>query len=67
MQKGVVKMVDFFKGFGFIITADDDEIYFNFKDMHPKYRNQQVKEGDTVGFDLKREMQGDRAVNVRPL
>ena len=65
MEKGIVKMFDPFKGFGFIVTEEDDEIYFNLNDMHPKYRNKQVREGDMVGFDLKREMRGDRAINIR--
>jgi len=67
MIKGVVKTVDYLKGFGFIVTEDDEDVYFSLKDMHPKFRSYRVKEGDRVGFDLKREMRGDRAVNVRPL
>ncbi len=67
MVKGVVKMVDYLKGYGFIVTEDDDEVYFNFSDLHPKFRKARLKEGDLVGFDLKRELKGDRAVNVRPL
>ncbi len=67
MEKGVVKTVDYLKGFGFIVTEEDEDVYFNLKDMHPRFRNYRPKEGDRVGFDLKREMRGDRAVNVRPL
>ncbi len=67
MEKGMIKMIDYLKGFGFITTAEEDEVYFNMKDVHPKFRGQQLREGDTVGFDLKREMKGDRAVNVRPV
>jgi cold shock CspA family protein len=67
MQKGIVKMIDHFKGFGFIISEDEDEVYFNLKDLHPKYKGKILKEGDIVGFDLKREMKGDRGVNVRPI
>jgi cold shock CspA family protein len=67
MQKGTIKMIDHFKGFGFIVTDDEDELYFSLTDVHPKFRNQQFREGDPVGFDLKREMRGDRAVNLRRL
>ncbi|GAB4342682.1 MAG: hypothetical protein Kow0037_30230 [Calditrichia bacterium] len=67
MEKGVIKMIDHFQGYGFIVTEDDDEVYFNLKDLHPKYRNARLMEGDRVGFDLKRELKGDRAVNVRKL
>ncbi len=60
-------MINSIKGYGFIISEDDDEIYFHLKDLYPKFRNQLVKEGDKVGFDVKKEMKGDRAVNIRLL
>jgi cold shock CspA family protein len=67
MQKGVIKNVDRLKGFGFIVSEDEDDIYFNLQDLHPKYRGKHLREGDVVGFDLKREMKGDRAINIRLL
>ncbi len=65
MQYGVVKFYDPIKGFGFILTEDEDEVYFSEKDIHPKSRHVTPREGLKVGFDLRREMKGDRAVNVR--
>ena len=67
MESGMIKMIDPIKGFGFIITEEEDEVYFNFQDIHPKYREQNFQEGDRVGFDLKREIKGDRAINIRHL
>jgi cold shock CspA family protein len=67
MQTGTVKMFDHLKGYGFIRTADEDDLYFNQQDIHPKYRNVLIKENMKVGFDLKRELRGDRAANVRIL
>jgi len=67
METGKVKMFDHFKGYGFITTDEGDEVYFSKKDMHPKYKNVLIKENMKVGFDFKREMKGDRAVNVRIL
>ena len=67
MDRGVIKMIDYQKGFGFIFTADEDEVFFNLQDIHPKYRGISLREGDIVGFDLKREIKGDRAVNIRKL
>lgn len=67
MQTGVIKMFDSYKGFGFITTEDGDEVYFNKQDIHPKYKNIHIREDMKVGFDLKREMKGDRAVNIRVL
>lgn len=67
MDKGVIKMIDLPKGFGFILSEDDDELYFNLQDIHPKFRSTSLREGDRVGFDLKREIKGDRAINIRKL
>ncbi|MEZ4762394.1 MAG: cold shock domain-containing protein [Calditrichia bacterium] len=55
MEKGTIKMVDLVKGFGFITTEEDDEVYFSVRDIHPKSRNTHLREGLDVGFDLKRE------------
>lgn len=65
MQYGIIKKFDYLRGFGFIETEEGDEIYFNQSDIHPKSRNITIREGMKVGFDLRREMKGDRAVNVR--
>lgn len=65
MEKGVIKMYDNLKGFGFITGEDGDDVYFSKQDLHPKSKNLLLREGMKVGFDVKREMKGDRAVNVR--
>ncbi|MEL6820659.1 MAG: cold shock domain-containing protein [Calditrichota bacterium] len=67
MEKGIIKMYDQIKGFGFIVTEDDDDLYFSKNDIHPKSRNAIIREGLTVGYDMKREIKGDRAINVRVL
>jgi cold shock CspA family protein len=67
MDRGVIKKIDHRKGFGFILTADEDEVFFNLQDIHPKFRGISLREGDAVGFDFKREIKGDRAVNIRKL
>jgi len=67
MQKGIIKMLNPVKEFGFITTEEDDDLYFSYRDMHPKSRNTRLHEGMQVGFDMKREIRGDRAVNVRVL
>lgn len=67
METGTVKMFDHFKGYGFIATGAGDEVYFSKNDIHPKFKNVLIKENMKVGFDLKREMKGDHAVNVRIL
>lgn len=67
MEKGIIKMYDQIKGFGFIVTEDDDDLYFSKNDIHPKSRNAIIREGLKVGYDMKREIKGDRAINVRVL
>ncbi|RMG61708.1 MAG: cold shock domain-containing protein [Calditrichaeota bacterium] len=67
MQRGVIKMFDHLKGYGFIESEEGDDLYFSKNDLHPKSRNVLLREGLKVGFDVRREMKGDRAVNVRVL
>ncbi|HQU72933.1 MAG TPA: cold shock domain-containing protein [Calditrichia bacterium] len=67
MQYGEIKMYDPIKAFGFIVDEDQDEFFFSKSDLHPKSRNQPLREGTRVGFDVKREMRGDKAINVRIL
>lgn len=65
MKMGKIKMFDYHQGYGFIETDAGEDVYFSARDIHPKFKNQQPREGMKVGFDVKREMKGDRAVNVR--
>lgn len=67
MLTGKVKMFDHSKGYGFILTDEGDDIYFSIQDLHPKFKNVLLREETKVGFDLKREIKGDHAVNVRIL
>lgn len=65
MQSGKVKSWDSQRGFGFIVSDDDDELFVNISDLHPSVRPKVLHEGQTVKFDVKSDMKGDRAVNVR--
>ncbi|MBN1408647.1 MAG: cold shock domain-containing protein [Calditrichaceae bacterium] len=65
MKKGTVKMWDSSKGFGFIVTEDDDEIFVNVNDLHVTIKDKRLIEGQRVSFDIKSDMKGDRAVNVK--
>ena len=65
MQSGTVKMWDVSKGFGFITSDDDDDLFVHSSDLHISVNNQRLFEGQTVKFDIRRDMKGDRAVNVR--
>jgi len=65
MQYGIVKKWDAAKGFGFITSDADDELFVHKNDLEVTVPNKQLKTGQRVGFDIVREMKGDRAVRVR--
>ena len=65
MQSGKVKSWDNQRGFGFIVSDEDDDLFVNVSDLHPSVKPKALREGQTVKFDVKSDMKGDRAVNVR--
>jgi CspA family cold shock protein len=65
MQYGTVKKWDAAKGFGFIVSEDDDELFVHKTDLDVTVLNRQLKVGQRVAFDIVREMKVDRAVRVR--
>lgn len=65
MQYGTVKMWDAGKGFGFIVSDDDQDLFVHVSDLDITVKEKRLREGQRVGFDVKRDMKGDRAVRVR--
>ncbi len=65
MQYGTVKMWNSGKGFGFIVSEDDDELFVHASDLHITLQQKGLREGQRVGFDIRQEMKGDKAINVR--
>jgi CspA family cold shock protein len=65
MHNGRVKSWDNSRGFGFITTDDDDDLFVHGSDLHISVKNKRLFEGQAVKFDIRRDMKGDRAVNVR--
>ena len=64
MQYGTVKKWDAAKGFGFITSEDDEELFVHKSDLDVTVPNKQLKVGQRVAFDVVSEMKGDRAVRV---
>ncbi|MBN2423393.1 MAG: cold shock domain-containing protein [Calditrichaceae bacterium] len=64
MKTGIVKSWNRQRGFGFIIS-DEDEYFVNINDVHITLKNNGLKEGQRVTFNIKSDMKGDRAVNVK--
>lgn len=65
MKYGTVRMWDPGKGYGFIISDNDEDLFVHVSDLDPRVKGGRLKEGQRVAFDMRREIKGDRAVNVR--
>lgn len=65
MTYGTIKNWDASKGFGFITTDDDDDLFLHVSNLMMSLKPANVKEGMRVKFDIKSDMHGDKAVNVR--
>ncbi|MFN8323811.1 MAG: cold shock domain-containing protein [Chitinophagales bacterium] len=61
MENGTVKFFNGEKGFGFIKDANSENEYF----VHTSGLKNNIKEGDSVSFDLQEGKKGLNAVNVR--
>lgn len=61
MATGTVKFFNNAKGFGFIKDNDGDKEYF----VHVSGLVNEIKEGDTVSFELQEGKKGLNAVNVK--
>jgi len=65
MKTGVVKIWDKEKNYGFITTDEDDDLFVHMRDLHTSIKAKRLFEGQRVTFDIRSDMKGDRAVNVR--
>lgn len=65
MQYGTVKKWDPIKGYGFITTDDDEDLFVNIHDLDITLKKRGLKVGDRVKFDVRSDLKGEKAVNVR--
>ena len=65
MQYGTVKMWNDSKGYGFIVSDDDEDLFVHVNDLDVTVKERRLVPGQRVAFDVRREVKGDRAVNVR--
>ena len=63
MKQGTVKFFNESKGFGFIVEDGSNSEHF----VHISGLIDEIKEGDTVEFELKEGKKGMTAVNVKAL
>ncbi len=61
MNKGTVKFFNDTKGFGFISDEDSNKEYF----VHVSGLVDEIREGDTVEYELQEGKKGLNAVNVK--
>jgi len=64
-MSGTIKRVIRDRGFGFIRSADGQEVFFH-RSVLQGLSFDTMKEGESVEFELERGEKGPRAVNVRP-
>jgi len=65
MTHGVVKAWDAAKGWGFIVTADDEDLFLHVSDLDITLKPKDVCVGMAVKFDVRQDMKGAKAVKVR--
>ncbi len=65
MEYGYVKKWDSSKGYGFIVTDDEDELFVHVSDLDITVKEKRLRENQRVAFDVKSDYRGDKAVNVR--
>ena len=61
MKKGTVKFFNDIKGFGFVVDEEDKSEYF----VHVSGLIDEIKENDTVEYELQEGKKGLNAVNVK--
>lgn len=63
-MQGIVKVVKPEKGFGFISADGEKDIFFHASALVDGLYFDDLKEGDSVAFDVEASDRGDRAINV---
>ncbi|MBK8967079.1 MAG: cold shock domain-containing protein [Lewinellaceae bacterium] len=61
MNKGTVKFFNKSKGYGFIVDESTNQEFF----VHVTGLLDNIRDGDTVTFETKRDTRGTTAVNVK--
>ena len=67
MEKGRIKFYNSKKGYGFIITEDNDEIFFHVSDFLDKVDDNRILEDVNVSFEKGFGRSGDKAIKIQIL
>jgi CspA family cold shock protein len=65
MTQGTVKFFNIQKGFGFITMPNGEDIFFHKSSVKDTGFRDQLVQGDQVQFEIKEELKGKRAFNVK--
>lgn len=63
-MRGTIKRVIRDRGFGFIRTPDGQEVFFHRTNLQ-QLTFEDVREGDSVDFEIEQGAKGPRAIDVR--
>lgn len=66
MAEGRIKWYSEKKGYGFIVTDDEGELFLHRSGIK-QYGHFGLQKDDRVTFEVKKTPRGDQAVNVKPL
>lgn len=64
---GIVKWYDQEKGYGFISCNEGDDIFVHHSQVKEKGNSKDLREGESVTFDITEGTKGPMAVNVQKL
>ena len=67
MPKGKVKWFDAKKGYGFVTTENDGDVFVHYSDIETTQSYKTLEEGVEVEFELVEDKRGKKAANVKPV
>lgn len=62
---GTVKWFNTEKGYGFINSEDGQDVFVHFSNVKEEGHNKDLREGESVTFDIAQAHRGPSAINVR--
>ena len=65
MQYGIVRTWDPLKGFGFIESDGDQDLFLHVSNLDITLKPNHIKQGMRVKFDVQSDMKGDKAIRIR--
>ena len=65
MKTGTVKEYDQSKGFGFIESDEGEDLFVHVSGLRVDLKEQGLRQGLRVQFDMQYDVKGDRAINVK--